>query len=95
MSDLHLFVFGIDLAILLQKFCRAGSHCLRKVWRIFDKRDVTMCIALTGYLWVSSVMSANMFSSANERAGGGGGIYSLTEEAPTGVEVVEEALPEV
>jgi hypothetical protein len=40
-------------------------------------------------------MSANMFSSANERAGGGGGIYSLTEEVPTGVEVVEEALPEV
>jgi hypothetical protein len=75
MSDLHLFVFGADLAILSQRFCRAGSR-LRKVWRIFDNCDVTMCVAMTGYLWASSVMSANMFSSASERAGGGGRISS-------------------
>ncbi len=84
MSDLHLFRFGVDLAISSQRFCRAGSRCLRKVWRIFANRVVTMCIAMTGYLLASSVMSASMFSSANERTGGARGISSCDWRGSSG-----------
>ncbi len=43
-----------------------------------------MCIAMTGYLLASSVMSAKMFSLANERVGGARGISSCDWRGSSG-----------